>query len=294
MKLTQLCYFRAVSEQGSFTKAAELLHVTQPSLSKAILELEQEAGVALLLRTRSGAILTPEGRIFFKQANRVLTEFEKLSQVMEDMKSQEHTLKVGIPPTIGFCYISKITELLAQSGLHLRILWKEGGTASLAQQVLSDALDGAIVPKGFFPTEKLSIRELRRMEEVLYVSCRHPLAAQPYATEEMIKGETFILFTEDYNQNVPFQDLFGQSGFFPRQVIYTSQLSTALNLIQQNMAVSILVRDISKDERMTKGIVPISLKPPYYLELAVIWRNQSRPAKWFERFLPLVSAAFTQ
>lgn len=54
MKLTQLQYFMCISECGSFTKAAEQLHITQPSLSKAIAELEVEAGTTLLLRTKSG------------------------------------------------------------------------------------------------------------------------------------------------------------------------------------------------------------------------------------------------
>ncbi|MCI9332442.1 MAG: LysR family transcriptional regulator [Oscillibacter sp.] len=294
MKLAQLQYFRAVSEWGSFTKAASLLHITQPSLSKAISELEQEAGVPLLVRTRNGAVLTPEGNLFFQQTLRVLEEFDKLSQVMEDMKTQEHTVKVGIPPTIGFCYISKIAEALAQSGLNLRLLWKEGGTAALGQQVLSNTLDAAILPSGFFPMEKLSGKRLRTMEEVLYVSRRHPLAELPYVTEDLVREETFILFTEDYNQNVPFQDLFGRSGFFPRHVTYTSQLSTALHLIQQNMAVSILVRDIFNDEQLTCDIVPIPLKPPYFLDLTVIWRTQKRLPKWFQGFLNVVAAALTE
>ena len=60
------------------------------------------------------------------------------------------------------------------------------------------------------------------------------------------------------------------------------------------MAVSILVRDIFNDEQLTCDIVPIPLKPPYFLDLTVIWRTQKRLPKWFQGFLNVVAAALTE
>lgn len=81
MKLTQLQYFMCISECGSFTKAAEQLHITQPSLSKAIAELEVEAGTTLLLRTKSGVQLTQEGQIVLEQVRNILRETDELSEM---------------------------------------------------------------------------------------------------------------------------------------------------------------------------------------------------------------------
>ena len=81
MKLTQLQYFMCISECGSFTKAAEQLHITQPSLSKAIAELEVEAGTTLLLRTKSGVQLTQEGQIVLEQVRNVSANAASISHI---------------------------------------------------------------------------------------------------------------------------------------------------------------------------------------------------------------------
>ena len=81
MTLQQLGYVVAISEEGSFNKAAERLYISQPSLSEAIKELEKELGLTLFNRTGRGTTLTADGSVFLPYARSVLTQYEGLMDV---------------------------------------------------------------------------------------------------------------------------------------------------------------------------------------------------------------------
>lgn len=78
MQLRQLQYFVAVAEQLSFRKAAEILYVTQPLLSKQIADLEDEVGYPLFIRNTRSVSLTPAGKVMLKEANKLIRESESL------------------------------------------------------------------------------------------------------------------------------------------------------------------------------------------------------------------------
>ena len=96
MTLRQLELFVAVAETGSFSRAAELIHLTQSTVSQHILTLEDEVGTRLLDRDRNGAMLTAGGQVFLQHARRVLAERDLLLQSLTAFKGLE-----GVRLTIG-------------------------------------------------------------------------------------------------------------------------------------------------------------------------------------------------
>lgn len=275
MNFIQLQYFCEISKCGSFTKAAEVLHVTQPSLSKAVSSMEEELGCPLFIRTKGGLVLTEFGKLFLEQATIVLQEMDKLA----NLSAAQNKLCVGVPPTIGFCFIPHIMDQALRSPSMPALSWKEAGTSTLEQWLKQGIIDAAIIPKTVSAgLELYDYVPFTRVEEILCVSKDHALAAEKFITRDMVEDETFVLFSPDYNQNVPFELLFGEEGFFPRKATYTSQLSTVLDLIEKNMAVAILIDEILKHERAKHQIKGIPLSPPFYLELILAWSRKRRPA----------------
>lgn len=273
MNFTQLQYFSEISKCGSFTKAAETLHVTQPSLSKAVSALEEELGYQLFIRTKGGLVLTDSGKLFLAQARVVLQEMEKLA----GLGLAQNRLCVGIPPTIGFCFIPHIMDRAQKLPSMPALIWKEAGTSTLDQWLRQGTIDAAIMP-GIMDLTPYSYVPFKTVEELLCVSKEHPLAKEKSITCDMVENETFALFSPDYNQNIPFEQLFDGAGFLPQKVTYTSQLSTVLDLIEKNMAVAILVDEILKHEKAKHQIKGISLSPPYCLELILAWNKKRRPS----------------
>ena len=95
MKLHQLQYFCAACRNGNITRAAAELHVSQPSISMAIRELENEFGILLLQRNNKGFEITREGTYFYERATVLLEQADELNQMMCDMGIRESGLTWG-------------------------------------------------------------------------------------------------------------------------------------------------------------------------------------------------------
>lgn len=80
MELRTLRYFLAAAQEANITRAAEFLHVTQPTLSRQIMELERELGVTLMLRGKSGLVLTDDGLYFRQRAEEIVELADRLEQ----------------------------------------------------------------------------------------------------------------------------------------------------------------------------------------------------------------------
>lgn len=107
MDLYQIRYFLAIAETGSFTKAAERLFLSQPSLSAGIKKLEQELGVALFERGGRRVLLTVAGQIFLEKAQRILSEYQSALHTLKGFKDRP-TLRVGTLHTMRGCSLARL------------------------------------------------------------------------------------------------------------------------------------------------------------------------------------------
>lgn len=101
MKLSQLQYFQAVRKYGSISKAAEIIHITQPSISNAIRQLENEFGLNLFYRVNGRLRLTEAGKGFSGHVNEILRKVENTERRMASLGQESSVIKVGIPSVIG-------------------------------------------------------------------------------------------------------------------------------------------------------------------------------------------------
>lgn len=101
MKLQQLRYFCAACRMRSLSRAAESLHVSQPSVSMAIRELEREFGVSLIARRYQGFALTEEGTALWEMAQSLLRHADHMSSQMQALGQRRRPVRLGVPPMIG-------------------------------------------------------------------------------------------------------------------------------------------------------------------------------------------------
>ena len=102
MELRVLKYFLTVADEGNITRAADILHVTQPTLSRQLMELEDELGTALLIRGKRSVTLTDEGFLFKQQAEMIVELSDKLEHTFKDQKDVVcGTIRIGASEAVG-------------------------------------------------------------------------------------------------------------------------------------------------------------------------------------------------
>jgi LysR family nitrogen assimilation transcriptional regulator len=142
MEMRQLRYFVGVAEAGSFTKAAGILDIAQPALSRQIRELETELGVALLIRNGRGAVLTDAGVKFLSRAKMILDDAERALQEARALKGRPMGLvSIGMPPSVGIILSVPTVIRVRQLYPEIQLQLTEGYSGHIHEWLLSGRID---------------------------------------------------------------------------------------------------------------------------------------------------------
>src|ERR1700689_5018078 len=177
MELRHLRYFVAVAAHGSFNRAAEMLHLTQPALSRQVKDLEEELGVLLLVRGKNMVKLTESGDLFYEEAREVIARANEAVQRVRGQARSE-TLRVGYAPSIIAGVMSAVLEKFQSATPRVRIELTDLSSREINELANEGRLDMVISPgisitKG---TSEFQWTELQRLQPVLVMPETHPLA----------------------------------------------------------------------------------------------------------------------
>lgn len=196
--LRQLEYFCAVARMGSFTKAAEDLGITQPSLSEQIARLEQGLGAALFERLNRRIELTPLGEAILGKAQALLEDAAALPDHFERARQGVHgPLRVGAIPTILPYYLTPLLNGFAERCRDVDLHVREGTTAELVDQVLEGMLDVAIVSLPVAGAG-LVMKELFREALYLAVPEGHALASSLKVQLRRVSEERLVILKDGH------------------------------------------------------------------------------------------------
>jgi DNA-binding transcriptional LysR family regulator len=177
--LQQLRILKAVAAEKSFTKAAETLFISQPSLSKQIKILENRLGIILLNRENNKLSLTESGKVFLHYSERILALCEESCRALNDVKNGDRgNLTVGASQTIGTYLMPRVLALFAQHYPQINIKVQVDSTRVIAKKVLNHEIDIAVVG-GDVPEElkkNLEIEKFVEDELILIIPKTHPFA----------------------------------------------------------------------------------------------------------------------
>ncbi|WGW04690.1 hydrogen peroxide-inducible genes activator [Tropicibacter oceani] len=186
----QLEYIVTVHQLGSFGLAADVLHVSQPSLSNQIAAVETELGVRLFNRGRSGASATAKGMEFVSRARRILSEVESLRGAMLSDVPFGGRLRLGVLPSIGPYLLPQVMQRLHREQPNLRVIVREENTLSLEEGIRSARFDAIIST----PEDHPNTRQRPLFTESLWVAVSHdhPLAGLPRIRAENLAGQRLL------------------------------------------------------------------------------------------------------
>ncbi|HZC17550.1 MAG TPA: LysR substrate-binding domain-containing protein, partial [Caulobacteraceae bacterium] len=144
--LRQLQYLKLLAEQGSFSRAAEAAHVTQPTLSAGVQELEKILGAPVVDRARAGVILTPVGEEAVSRASDILARAEDLVQAAKSTgQPLSGRFRLGVIPTIAPFLLPRALPALRARFPKLKLFLREDQTQKLIAALKAGALDAALI-----------------------------------------------------------------------------------------------------------------------------------------------------
>lgn len=284
MDIRQLQYFVEVVNHKSFTKAAQALHVSQPSISKMLKALEEEVGVILLERAERKMALTDAGELVYSYATKVLQLMEGMASSIEEIRNVERgRVKLGMMPTVGSFLLPNVIALFKKQYPGIDIEMKEYSAKLLEVQMEQGTIDVALT---VLPAdqEKFAAVPLLAEDLVAIVHQEHWLAGVEEVSLEQLKDEAFILFTEEYAMHDVVRRACRLSGFEPKVAYMSSLWDFVGEMVATQLGISLIPRSIVR--RLNNGqlhTVKISY-PVIDWHYAMIYRK--------EGYLSLATKAF--
>lgn len=242
MDINHLRYVVALSETKNFSKAAELLFISQPALSQYISRLEKNINVKLFNRNKSDVSITEAGKIYVEDAKIIIELNNKLMNKMKDFSSEtKNILTVGVSQFYGKYFIPRIIPKFREISPSLSIKIYEAESKILEQNLLDDKIDIAIIP---LPISSKDIKyEVLYDEKILFAvnSTNKKLNELKDVTNlSIFKDEPFILLKKGFKLRTLTEDICNEYGFTPKVAFEAENLDTLNSLVSNNLGMSFL------------------------------------------------------
>jgi LysR family hydrogen peroxide-inducible transcriptional activator len=274
--LRQLQYVVAVAETLSFSQAAKLCNVAQPSLSAQLAGIEQAMGVQLFERDRRGVLVTTAGKRFVERAQEILRGAnDLLEETRRAADPFSGPLRIGVIPTIAPYLLPEVASPLRERFPKLSFIWREDQTATLVQKLHAGELDAALVA---LESELGDVAHavLGRDPFVLAVPKNHPLAKGKRAARlEDIAGESVLVLEDGHcfgDQALALCDRAHAEGSNYR----ATSLPTLVQMAAGGEGITLLPRLSVGVENRRDALTVRPFRPEApYRTIALVWRKNS-------------------
>lgn len=253
MELRQLQYAAQIAVEMNFSRAAEKLHIAQPSLSQQLSKLEKELGVLLFFRNTNSVELTYAGTVFLEKARKILDMTEQLKQEMEDIaEMRKGKLIVGSLPITGSHVLPLVLPIFKTRFPDIEVVLLEDTTANLEHSTANGQTDISLLT---LPLQEPSLvyRTLLEEEICLAVPPDHPFAED----QEKISGgvrigdlhdEHFIVLKKGQGFRQIALDLCGKAGFTPKIVFESANIETVQSLVAAGMGIAFVPHMVTRNK----------------------------------------------
>jgi DNA-binding transcriptional LysR family regulator len=274
----------AVAHGGSFTKAAEIVGVTQSGITKSIADLERELGFAIFFRTSRGALMTEEGRDFVERAERLLDDARSLLQGSRERGDPyAGPLRVGVcPASLEWLLAEPLAALLSRHpGIRYEII------GSSFERMIRLLRNGSVDVALGFDAAFAEWSDVRRepvasMQGVLFVRKDHPLLALDRVRTEDLADFDFITPSDSRPYGVVIREIYESRGIDWRKHLHViDNFSIVRQIVARSDAIGVTTAELAATPLFANGfamIADVSPFAPAPLACAVRSRWDPKPA----------------
>lgn len=240
LDLKQLQYFIAVTEQMNFSKAAEKLHISQPSLSNAIKKLEQEIGSPLLKRNTRNLQLTEAGELLYERAKVILKNMEVLKIEMDEVIVHGTSeVTIGVMESIKH-WLPKVIANYKRDYPQMMIHLVDILGSKRVKKSLKSYKTHVIITNQRMDDDELEVQSLYEERLVAVLPLNHPLAEKDRLTFADLCNEPFIISTEGFQTRLDILSAFEQASVKMNIQYEIERFETAVSLVRENLGITIL------------------------------------------------------
>lgn len=285
--LRQLEYFVAVGEAGSITKAAEQVNVSAPSISASIGQLEAEFGIQLFVRKHShGLSLTAGGRVFLREAARLLAEANALHEVADDLaENVRGPLAIGCLLTFAQIVLPSLRRKYEELYPEVRVQQFERDQGQLLAMLQRGELDAALT-YDLELSQDMTFEPLIQLPAFVMLPASHPMATRASISAEDLVAEPMILLDLPYSREY-FLSVFQKKGLRPNIAERTGDIAMMRSMVANGFGYGIAnMRPLNTGAPDGKPLVFIpldgSLRP---LTMGVVVPNADRRTRTVQVFI---------
>jgi len=261
MEVHQLRYFVAVADEGSFSRAAAKVRVSQPSLSQQIRKLEAEMGQPLFDRLPRSVVLTEAGRCLIDYARQILASIGDARRCVDELKGEvAGKVAVGAIPTIAPYVLPGLVVTFQKHYPDVILEIVEDVTDSITRRIEVGELDVALA-SSCRPSPTLRRESVGAEPLLALVPEKHPLAKKDVVELDDLKSQRFLLLHEMHCLSQQVNHLLESRRLRPEIALAGSQLSTIANMVAASIGVSIVPQMMVK-HYATPGCVSLPFAPP--------------------------------
>ncbi len=276
MTLLQLHYFQILAHALHYTRSAETLHISQPSLSYAMNELEKELGVKLFQKDRRTISLTAYGQQFLPYVEKSLSLLNEGTDILKEMTN--HTSQIvhlGYFHSVSASFIPALVDgFYRQDGTkNIRFHFAESTSYDVLNQIQSGTLN-----LGFSLHRAEWAESVGIIRQPLYlaVPSDHPLANRQYVSFEDFSKEPQIMLERSSNLRSNMDQIFSQHGIIPNIVFEVRECNAALQYVGLNFGVSVLPQVPAMDSDRI-AILPISDQDKEFVRTVYLTFHKTHP-----------------
>jgi LysR family hydrogen peroxide-inducible transcriptional activator len=278
--IQQLRYLALLDETLHFRRAAELAHVTQPTLSAQLSALEAKLGLQLVERSRARVVMTPEGHEIATRARRILREVDEITELANRGRQPlGGTIRVGVVASLGSYFLPLVIPDLHASHRDLRLYVREGPAVDLMARLDEGALDLLFVP---LPARGPDLDNARLFREPLLAVAAndHPLAQLGTVPRERLKGETILSLEPGHRLHEQVRQICADTGAEISLEYGATSLDTIRQMVGMGLGLSLLPALYVRSEVQPNRLVtarPLAGPQPFRT-VGMVWRKRAARA----------------
>ena len=295
MEMQQIRHFVAVARNGSFRRAAEELHITQPALTRSIRNLEERVQSALLARNARGVIPTLAGEVFLEFAQQTLNDNSRILDRLQQMQGAvPGELRIGVSANFSHPALARTLAELSRKKPERRITICEEFLSDLVPKLIRSNLDMLVTlaPDGFAHPE-LIVKPLVTVGGCIICGSGHPLARRRSVTMDDLREAQWIMLGLDEDERY-FERRFSAHGVAaPRIALRTSSTSLLKQLLCQLQLLALVPAHLVAAE-VAEGNLKVISTPlgDFQAQGAVIYQKRLRGLLDIDAFVQRFRTAY--